>query len=244
MYIQHRKNIIYRNNILIGQAEIDTCITSLRQKVGAYYTVAYYALPKTTDFVNHHQLATTHTDTTFIDNLAASMKRVPQTHCINCASSKHSAGAVTITMNQSPEKISGPSLLTLSSLLHPTAAVTCGSARGKAAMSRSLLRKDGRAYFFYTRGADVGQMLDRIATDRSNNIIAQHLLQTDFRVLPFQNHGVLIRGITQNLQMSLKRGRSQLIPGNPPDFRSSVVLLWCRFQRPGFSLVLGVHLQP
>ena len=92
-----------------------------------------------------HQLATTHNDTTFIDNLAA-MKRVPQTHCINCASSKHSAGAVTITMNQSPEKISGPSLLTLSSLLHPTAAVECGSARGKAAMLRSLLRKDGTSF--------------------------------------------------------------------------------------------------
>ena len=51
----------------------------------------------------------------------------------------------------------------------------------------------------------------------------------------WQNYGVLIRGITQNFQLSLKRGRSQLIPGNPPDLRSSAVMVQIAEARVLFS---------
>ena len=69
-------------------------------------TVAYYSLPNTT---RKSQSAGQYDNlkTAFIDNLAASTKHVAQTaNVINYSSSKHSAGAVTITMNQNPAKIS------------------------------------------------------------------------------------------------------------------------------------------
>ncbi len=64
-------------------------------------------------------------------------------------------------------------------------------------------------------------------TDRSDDI-PRYLVQSDFEPFPFQSGRIMARfqsvGMTQYLQMSVKRGSSQLMTGAPPDLSRSAVI--------------------
>ena len=76
-------------------------------------------------------------------------------------------------------------------------------------------------------------------TDRSD--MPRYLALSAFGPFPFQRGTIMARfqsvGMTQYFQMSVKRGRSQLMIGAPPLFRSSAVMP----QIPGARVVFGLQ---